>query len=255
MNKLQYLQTNQLVIQDKIVLDLACHDGESTSVIQSLGAKHVYAVDIREHLVQQAQQKVFGNVDFYVGDITDSTLVDPLVTKSQSVILLGVFYHLFDHFRFLSSILKPNLEHCLIETVCGPESLNPEMFWGFENTTNRRNGKFGNLDRIPHGTPNTAWIVECAKIFGFELDWIHYYGKHTNKTITNITVEEYTNVAGPDWPPYHDLVLGKVPDFVAEELQTMLCDYTDRRMILRFYNKHTVQSTPLSLGSIYQWPY
>ena len=108
MTKVEYLRRNQSIIKDKIVLDLACHDGESTSIIQSLGANHIFAIDIRHSLIEQAKLTVSSGADFYVGDITDSNLTDPLVEKSQTVILLGVLYHLFDHFRFLSNILKYN---------------------------------------------------------------------------------------------------------------------------------------------------
>lgn len=256
MKKPEYLSVNRHIIENKKVLDLACHAGESTSIIQNLGANHVFGVEIREHLVKTAQQTISGNVDFYQGDITDPDLIVPLVNQCQTVILLGVFYHLFDHFRFMSTVLTPNVEHCLIETVCGPESLNPEMYWGFENTASKYNGRFAEHDRIPHGTPNTVWIVESAKIFGFDCDWIHYYGYKEKKKLSNITHEEYMNVAGPDWPPYRELVLGQnLPSFVIEEIKQMLGDFTHKRMILRLYNKKIVTSDPLDLKTIYKWPF
>lgn len=255
MKKIEYLSANSHIIKNKKILDLACHDGESTSIIQNLGADHIFAVEIRDHLIKKAQQRISGNVDFYQGDITDFNLINPLVNQSQTVMLLGVFYHLFDHFRFMSTILKPNIEHCLIETVCGSESLNPEMYWGFEETDSDFNGRFADYDRIPNGTPNTVWIVESAKIFGFDCDWIHYYGNKQKKKLANITHEEYAIVSGPDWPPYHELVTGQnIPSFVRDELEQMLVDYTDRRMILRLYNKNTINSTPLDLKRIYKWP-
>ena len=255
MNKKEYLKINESMIKDKIVVDLACHDGESTALIQSLGSEKVLAVEIREHLLSKAQQHVKGNVQWYHGDITNAGLIVPLIEQSNTVIVLGVLYHLFDHFRFLSNVLRPNIEHCLIETVCGPESLNPEMFWGFEKTNDDRNGFFGNHDRIAHGTPNTAWIIEAAKIFGFECDWIHYYGHHRKKNVTHITMEEYINVAGPDWPGYDQLVLNQnIPVFVKQELEQMLGDFESKRMILRLYNTEKVNSTPLSLKDIYYWP-
>lgn len=255
MKKLDYLQMNQHMIKDKIVLDLACHDGQSTAIIQSLGASHVYAIDIRRHLIDQAKKKIPTGVDFYTGDITDPSLTDALVNQSQTIIMLGVFYHLFDHFRFLSNVLKPNIEHCLIETVCGPETLNPEMFWGFEKTDHDRHGFFQNYDRVPFGVPNTAWIVEAAKIFGFECDWIHYYGTRQKKTLTNITMEEYHNVAGPDWPAYEQLILNQnIPAFVQQELENKLYEFTSKRMILRLYNNQKVHSTALSIKDIFYWP-
>lgn len=258
MKKDEFLPLNKGIIHGKSVLDLACHDGESTALIQSLGAKHIYAVDIRAHLINKAKREIQGNVDFFVHDITDYNFLEPLVAKSQAVICLGVFYHLFDHFRFLSKILRPNIDHVIIETVCGPETTNPEMFWGFEPTNKDSNGWLDGVPIIPNGTPNLSWIVQSANIFGFDLDWIHYYGSSELKERVNITSEEYTAIAGPDWPPYHDIISNvEIPEFVEKELDQMLKEFPrdHRRMIVRLYNKQTVESQPLKIQNHYRWPF
>ena len=258
MTKEEFLSINRHIIDQKSVLDLACHDGQSTKIIQDLGADHIYAVDIRSHLIDFARNNIKGNVDFFVHDITDYDFLEPLVAKSQTVILLGAFYHLFDHFRFLSKILQPNIEHVLIETVCGPETINPEMFWAFERTDLDLNGWLAGISTIPNGTPNLSSIMQCARIFGFDLDWLHYYGAADLKQKNNVTMEEYTNIAGPDWPPYHDIVSGRqIPEFVEQELTQMLQEFAreHRRMILRLYNSNSVESTPLNLQEHYAWPY
>jgi SAM-dependent methyltransferase len=258
LKKEEYLQINKHIIDQRAVLDLACHDGESTKILQDLGARHVYALDIRSHLINDAKNKIKGNVDFFVHDITDYDFLIPLVDKSQTVILLGVFYHLFDHFRFLSNILQPNIEYVLIETVCGPETMNPEMYWGFEPTDQDQNGWAQGLSVIPNGTPNLSWIVQSSRIFGFDLDWIHYYGAAELKERNNVTTEEYISIAGPDWPSYLDIVSGAhIPEFVDKELQQMLREFPrqHRRMILRLYNSNTVNSNPLALEDCYVWPH
>jgi SAM-dependent methyltransferase len=257
MTKDEYLLLNKDIIYGNSVLDLACHDGESTAHIQSLGAKHIYAVDIRQALIDKAKNKIHGNVDFFVHDITDYSFLEKLVEKTQTVICLGAFYHLFDHFRFLSKILRPNINHVLIETVCGPETINPEMFWGFEQTNRDINGWLDGVSLIPNGTPNLSWILQSANIFGFDLDWIHYYGSAEFKERVNITMEDYTAIAGPDWPPYHDIVSDvEIPKFIEDEIQQMLKDFPreHRRMIIRLYNKQTVNSQPLKLQDHYSWP-
>lgn len=258
MKKDEYLPLNKDIINNKTVLDLACHDGKSTALIQSLGSKHIYGVDIRPHLINKAKKEIQGNVDFFVHDITDYNFLSNLVEKSQTIICLGVFYHLFDHFRFLSKILRHNIDHVLIETVCGPETINPEMFWGFESTNKDINGWLEGIPLIPNGTPNLSWIVQSANIFGFELDWIHYYGTEDFKKRVNITMEEYTAVAGPDWPTYSEIISDvEIPKFVEEELDQMLKEFPqpDRRMILRLYNKQTINSKPLDIKDHYRWPY
>lgn len=255
--KQDYLAKHHTTISNKIVLDLACHDGESTDILQTMGAKHIYAIDIREHLIEEARQHLTGNIDFFVGDVTDSKLICPLIEKSQTVVLLGLFYHLFDHFRFLSHILKPNIEYCLIETLFGTESLNAEMVWGFENTHDDIHGWSQGLKIIPNGTPNLSWIIQAARIFGFECDWVECRGVRLDKDFNYITYEEYMAVVGPNWPPYNDLIMKKqVPKFVQDEIQAMLGEYphTYRRMVLRLYNTKLIQSQKLAIEDIYRWP-
>jgi hypothetical protein len=222
-----------------------------------LGAKHVSGVEVREQLVNQSRQQLSANnVEFFTADITDYDFISPLVKNSDTITCFGVLYHLFDHFKFLSHILAPNIEHVLIETEFGPETLNPEMFWGFENTDNILHGYHKNLKIIPNGTPNLSWILQSADIFGFKCDWIQHYGTANVKQRKHITSEEYLTVAGPDWPPYAQLISDDpIPDFVKDELSQFLHTFTSKRMILRLYNTNLITSTPLQLQKIYQWPY
>jgi SAM-dependent methyltransferase len=259
MKKTQFLELNSNILKNKVVLDLACHDGESTKLILKNGAKKIYAVDIRDNLIQQAKENVPGNVDFFVGDITDPVLICPLVTNSETVTCFGVFYHLFDHFRFLSHILKPHVEHVLIETLFGPETANPEMFWGFEETDSIYNGYAQGCSIIPHGTPNLSWIINSAKIFGFECDWVHCYGVQTTVDRTCLSYEEYLTIRGESWPAYNDIISETtvIPDFVTDEINQMLQVHLPehRRIILRLYNSKLVNSVPLDINDIYKWPY
>ena len=257
MKKQQYLSLNTEILKNKTVLDLACHHGESTQIIHTLGATHVTGVEVRENLVDQARQKLCAsNVEFFVKDITDYNFISPLVKNSDTITCFGVLYHLFDHFRFLSNILTPNVEHVLIETEFGTESLNPEMSWGFEITDHKLHGHHKNLKIIPNGTPNLSWILQSADIFGFKCDWIQCYGNVAAKQRKQITSEEYLTIAGPDWPPYFQLISAdSIPDFVRHELSQFLHTFTSKRMILRLYNTNLITSTPLQLQNIYQWPY
>jgi SAM-dependent methyltransferase len=257
MKKNEFLNLNNHILKDKTVLDLACHDGESTDLILKYGAKHVYGIDIRPHLIAKAQSRINGPVDFFVGDITNDLLISPLIEQSNTVTCFGVLYHLFDHFRFFKQILKPNIEHVLIETIFGPETLNPEMFWGFEITDCDLNGWMENVNLIPNGTPNLSWIIQSSRIFGFECDWLHCYGSKQLKSRENITHEEYMQVAGADWPPYTHIISNvDIPEFVEKELKQMLGEYleSERRMIFRLYNTRSVNSVPLEIKDIYQWP-
>lgn len=258
MQKKEYLKLNNKILQNKIVLDLACHTGTSTNLILQNNARHVYAVEIRPELIEQAKTNVAGSVDFFVGDVTNSDLINPLVSKSQTITFFGALYHLFDHFRFFSYILKPNIEYVLIETVFGPESANPDMFWGFENTDNILHGRAGDCKIIPHGTPNLSWIINSARIFGFECDWVYCYGTRYQLDHKHLTHEDYLTIRGESWPKYKDIIsdTSTAPKFVLEEINQMLGSYPveHRRMILRLYNSKTINSIPLDINNIYKWP-
>lgn len=255
MKKIQYLSSNAKLFKNKTVLDLACHSGESTKIISELGARHVYAVDVRPELINKAQQELAAsNVEFIVGDITDYQLLPGLVTNSNVITCFGVLYHLFDHFRFFSHVLKSNIEYVLFETEFGAESLNPLMDWGFEVTDHILHGHHKDLKIIPNGTPNLSWILQSADIFGFKCDWIEFYGNKTSKNRKEITSEEYLTIAGPDWPSYFEIISNNsIPEFVEVEISQFLYSFTNRRMIIRLYNSNLINSTPLALQDIYQW--
>ena len=258
MKKQEYLKYNEHVIKDKIVLDLACHNGESTGIIQNLGAKHTYAVEARQELVDIAKSNIQGNVEFSVGDIQEDSLIAPLAEKSNTVVLLGVLYHLYNHFGFFSSILKPNVEYVLIETIAGPETLNPEMFWGFERVDRKDNGWHNTANIIPNGSPNLSWILQSAAAFGFGCDWVKYYGHLAPKNRYNVTLGEYLSIKDESWPSYEEFITSDfVPDHILNDILTMLGDDTDsgssKRIIIRLYNKNLVKSTSIDVEKYYIW--
>ena len=258
MKKQEYIKYNEHIIKNKIVLDLACHDGISTGIIHDLGALYTYAVDARQELVDIAKSNIQRNVEFFVGDIQDDGLISPLVEKSDTVVLLGVLYHLYNHFGFFSTILKPNVEHVLIETIAGPESLNPEMFWGFEKVDDVLNGWHNTASVVPHGSPNLSWILQSAKAFGFDCDWVKYYGRLQPKNKYNVTLGEYTSIKDESWPEYEEFIISDtLPDYILNDISSMLGDDTEsgagKRVLIRLYNKNLVESTPINLKDNYIW--
>ena len=172
------LERHSSIFKDKTVLDLACHTGDSSRKIASFEAKSVTGIEVRQSSLDQAiQETTSSNISYLCEDITNYKFINPLVAQSEVIACFGVFYHLFDHFRFLSHILKPNIEYVLFETLYGPDRPSPGMFWNFEPTNSEWTGWVDNLAEIPVGSPNISWIVRSAKLFGFEIDFLeHYYG-------------------------------------------------------------------------------
>jgi len=257
-SKEQEFCNHEQLFKDKVVLDLACHDGESTKLIYEHGSKHIHAVEARESLVAAARSRVPKGANFYVGDIQNPVLIEPLVEKSNCVVVLGVLYHLYNHFGFFNSILKPNIEYVLIETLAGSESLNPEMYWGFEKIDHRFAGWHDRVDIIPNGTPNISWILNSADIFGFSCDYVNFYGRVYEKNKLNVTMEEYMAIRDSSWPDYNTFLSQKdTPKHILEDIEKMLGDenhpLTEKRVFLRLYNKKLIQSTPLQPEDIYIW--
>jgi SAM-dependent methyltransferase len=257
--KQTYLQINQHLIKDKIVLDLACHDGKSTEIIKKLGAKHIYGVEARQDLLTEAKKNIEGDVDFFVGDIQDEKIISSLVKKSDTVIALGVLYHLYNHFGFFSYILKPNIDYVLIETIAGPETLDPSMAWGFEDVDCITNGWHPKTVKVPHGTPNLSWIFATSDLFGFSCDWAWSYGKIPAKTRHNITHKEYMDAKSSDWPEYEKIISNDfLPDNILNDISTRLVDdapeYSGKkRIVLRLYNRQKISSTPINIKDCYVW--
>lgn len=168
------------IFKDNHVLDLACHNGHSSSIIKKSGAQSVTGIEVRETLVDQAKSCYGKEITFLTGDITDADLMKKYVATHDVVVALGVLYHLYDHFNFLSLILRPNVKHVILETLYGPESQEPGMFWGFESVFSDINGWNNEVDVIPHGTPNLSWILQVADLFGFSCDYVRKYYRTTN---------------------------------------------------------------------------
>lgn len=257
MDKKQFLKFNQYLFKDKTVLDLACHDGISTGIIKDLGAKHVYGVEARKELVSKAEKNVIGNVNFYVGDIQDEKLIAPLIEKSNIVVALGVLYHLYNHFGFLSCILKSHIEHVLIETIAGPETLDTSMAWGVEEVKNQLHGWHNTAEYVLHGIPNLSWIFQSAKLFGFSCDWVYSYGKLNPKTRHNMTIKEYMDIKQDHWPDYEKIIsYENLPDDILKDISSKMVDDVDaggKRILLRLYNKKIIDSAPIDIKDCYQW--
>lgn len=259
MEKQQFLKFNQHIIKDKTILDLACHEGVSSRIIKNFGAKHIFGVEARPELVEIAKNKLQGNVEFFVGDIQNSNLIVPLVEKSQTVIALGVLYHLYNHFGFLSNILRPNIEHVLIETVAGPETLDTAMDWTVEDVKTNYNGWHPDKTRVLCGTPNLSWIFETAEIFDFKCDWVHSFGELPPKSRHDITHNEYIQIKENNWPDYETITSdADLPDRITNAINTRLVDdgpaqAGNKRILIRLYNTKNVDSKPVDLEQCYRW--
>lgn len=210
------LDHHQDIINEQRVLDLACHSGISSIMMADLGARFVTGVDIRSDLIAQAQSNTYPNTKFLCTDITDIAFLDQQVPNHDIVTAFGVLYHMFDHFRFLKNIMRPNVRYVILETLHGPESSMPSMFWAVEDTAPFVNGWDPDLSRIMHGTPNLSWLISAAEIFGFRCDYVH-------RRYLTTRFDRITN---------HD---------------------NNQRMVVRFFNNAIIDKKHFTIDDVWRW--
>ena len=176
-----YLRNNTELFQNKKVLDLACHDGRSSSLLSELGAELVFGVDIRENLIRSCRiEHKSKPIYFFTNDITNYGFIDALVSESKVITCFGAFYHLTDNFTFLDHLCKDNIEYVILETLFGTESTNAFMFPLFEETSRLLNGYHPTYKKVPICQPNLSWIYQALDQIGFKLDYVEKYYSRTD---------------------------------------------------------------------------
>jgi SAM-dependent methyltransferase len=206
------------MFKNKRVLDLACYNGDSTRTIKQFGSTSVVGIDIRSDQIDYAVSVNHDpDIHYFCNDFTDYKFLDSQVNNVQVISQFGALYHMFDHFRFFSHILKPHIEYVLLETLYGPETPTPNMVWGYEPVDHYLNGWMEGVDTIPHRSPNLSWILQSAKIFNFNIDFVEK--RYASTDFKNIADQE-----------------------------------SNKRMIVRLYNSKLFPNiTPLSLDEIWMW--
>ncbi len=103
-------------VQGARVLDLAAHDGRWAYAFAAAGARKVLGIEGRPHLVDRFAHFPEGaaknRVTLRVGDIFEGMAQEVAQGATYDVVgVLGIFYHIMDHFRLLQLVtrLKPRL--------------------------------------------------------------------------------------------------------------------------------------------------
>ena len=95
------------------------------------------------------------------------------VIKNKDVLFsYGLFYHLQSHWQVLKTLCYSNLKYFFIETLCGPESSKPEMWWGRENSSSNLNAYSNTEKNLMHGSPNLIWIHQTVNCFGASIQMV-----------------------------------------------------------------------------------
>jgi 2-polyprenyl-3-methyl-5-hydroxy-6-metoxy-1,4-benzoquinol methylase len=106
-------------IAGKRVLDLAAHDGRWTWAALQAGAAYVEAVEGRAELVAEAEAALTDvckeRVRIFYGDIF--THLERAAGPFDTVLCLGLFYHIDGHFRLLRLISRLKPQAIILDTA------------------------------------------------------------------------------------------------------------------------------------------
>jgi ubiquinone/menaquinone biosynthesis C-methylase UbiE len=121
------LARNLEAIQNKKVLDIACHDGRFSYACLKLGAKHITGVEGRQPLVDSAEKNLEAlgfpkdKYNFICGDIFDK-LTDFEEGDFDTILCLGFFYHTIRQIELLQQIRRLNPKYLILDTTVFVES-------------------------------------------------------------------------------------------------------------------------------------
>jgi hypothetical protein len=161
------------------VLDLATHDGRWAYAFAAAGAESVAGYEARQHLVDRFQQfpatpfKL--KVRLEVGDIFEA--LERLARGAEQfdiVAVLGIFYHIMEHYRLLRLIhrLRPRL--VLIDSVFMVPN-RPFVTVRVEDPGKDRSAfAFEGQKRMPVGVPSRLALQYMADSLDYKVQWLDW---------------------------------------------------------------------------------
>ena len=182
-------------IKGKRVLDLAAHDGRWTWAALKSGASYVEAVEGRAELVALANKALSSfpkeMFRFSQGDIFEylEGLRRTDVGRFDTVLCLGIFYHIDEHFRLfrLMASLKPSaiiLDGALLS------SDEPKITFRQEATENKLNAIPGEnqVDQALVGTMSRGLLAQWCRLNRWSLQYVPW---HRNDIADTASLQDY----------------------------------------------------------------
>ncbi|MFD2173802.1 class I SAM-dependent methyltransferase [Rhodobacter lacus] len=159
------------------VLDLAAHDGRWSYAFAEAGACEVVGIEGRPHLVERFQQFPDGpakdRVTLRVGDIFEG--MEEALKRGERydvVGVLGIFYHIMDHFRLMQLVTRFEPKLIVIDSEF---ALRPGQVIMLV-----REDPSKDLNALPQtegqqkaliGIPSAAALEAMADVLGYDVTW------------------------------------------------------------------------------------
>ncbi|MGY2704304.1 class I SAM-dependent methyltransferase [Nocardioides sp. HB32] len=164
-------------LEGSSVLDLASHDGRWSYALSAAGAREVVGIEARAESIAgfaaYPDGPVKDRIGFIQGDVYEE--LPRLVAEGRRfdvVALLGLFYHVMDHYGLLKLIarLEPRLVIVDSEFALSPD---PIVRLIREKTDNRLNSIAHVPDQVraPAGIPSRSAMELMAETLGYAVEW------------------------------------------------------------------------------------
>jgi hypothetical protein len=183
---LALIESNLAYIQKHTILDIASHDGRWSFAAIKNGAKKVFGIEARLHLVENATKNmdIYGissdRYSFIVGDIYDEiTKIEPNVI--DTIFCFGFFYHTMNHMQLLREIKRLSPKCVIFDTSISTTSYLPIIELKEEDSEDEASTIRSTIDdnrNVLVGYPNKQALKLMLKHIGF--DSFNFYDWHNN---------------------------------------------------------------------------
>ncbi len=169
------------------VLDLAAHDGRWSYAFAAAGAAAVVGIEGRQHLIERfaefPQDAAAARVTLRCGDIFDAMEADLAAGARYDVIgVLGIFYHIMDHFRLLQLVTRFQPRLVLLDSEF---SQRPGQVIDLvrEDPSKDLNAlaQVAGQEKALIGIPSLGALEAMADVLGYRTDWVDWSDVRPNK--------------------------------------------------------------------------
>jgi len=188
------------LIQNKKIVDLGTDRGQFLYPCLELGCASITgAQTINEYndVINQALTYLDYNdrANAIWGDAYDLVGLTQILKGKDTLLMLGLIYHLNNHYQLLEAITKTNLTGLVIDVSINAgldhhTDLEPKIKWKPEPKNIDVNGwEIGGINKnwMWVGIPNASWVIQTLQFFGWKIksNVIHSYLRTSSPTLNN----------------------------------------------------------------------
>ena len=172
----EFLTPHLDIIHNKKIIDIGCNFGYWSMFAHNNQCANVLGVDVRPEnisiatLMQQQLAIPDTHMNFVQSDLHQHAQTAQLCADRDTVFLLGVMYHVHDHYDILKSLCQPSVTSLVIMTREADQVIDSDMpliWWKYEPAFELVAGFHEDRDTVLVGYPNTVWFDLVMAELGF----------------------------------------------------------------------------------------